>query len=871
MSRGGRPSASDGGGLVQVLPLQYIHILDRTTNVSYVEEGPQTIILQAHQELVVPPAPFVVVPPGHYCRIIDPVDRSKYEKGKPCTVKFGEVEIRFHSEPFSLYPGEQLGNATPHDYKSAIKALPIVKANQAIVLEASIDHTDDTGAKRVTGEKWQLPGPRTHKPTAHTINKGIVDAQVILPGHALHLRANQDFTDVDDVEHVTGEEWLVKKEGAYLPHVHAKVVQMVSPYVLIDTVALYIHAKRQLKDALGNDRCAGELYMVTNKDTDYYVPGVSEEVIKSVKKTVLTSKQYCVVMDPVGEDGHNQLGQRELRTGPSSFFLRPGEHVNKIEAVHIMGDDEALLLRAMEEFTDGEGDDAKKRSPGDIWMIRGPCDFTPCIQVSIVEKRKAIPLGKNEGIYVRETQSGKVRTVLGPQSYLLTATEQLIPKTLPTEVEAMLKSGGGLGDESIRKVAYFETSVDPALLMGPRDPSRLVTYRCPHNTAVQVYDYQRQRARVVFGPDLATLGYHENFNVLSLSAGKPKKEGALKSLALMLGPDFTTDIIEVETSDHARLSVKLAFNNHFEVERGNAECEAKIFAVPDFIGFACRQVASRIRGAVAQISFDEFHRNSQRIIRTAVLGVNEDGKIKSCLKFDANNLVITGIDIQSIEPSDARMRDSLTKSVQMAIEISTNSIERSAQHDAARLDQVARGHLERQNLQNEKLAEEARMKLFELQAESAAVESSGQAKAEASAQAEKLLIEGQADIAAAQLRAQAAEIEHAAALESRVKAQEAEILYQKSLDQIQINRAKEQMSIEVSRFAQTVGALDGETMAAIATAPPAEKRRLIKAIGLNPEYVPSGDNPMAMFNFDGSSLKSAGSRGSISSSRSSLF
>jgi hypothetical protein len=32
------------------------------------------------------------------------------------------------------------------------------------------------------------------------------------------------------------------------------------------------------------------------------------------------------------------------------------------------------------------------------------------------------------------------------------------------------------------------------------------------------------------------------------SAGKPKKEDALKSILLMLGPDFITDIIEVRLS-----------------------------------------------------------------------------------------------------------------------------------------------------------------------------------------------------------------------------------------------------------------------------------------------------------------------------------
>ena len=36
--------------------------------------------------------------------------------------------------------------------------------------------------------------------------------------------------------------------------------------------------------------------------------------------------------------------------------------------------------------------------------------------------------------------------------------------------------------------------------------------------------------------------------------------------------------------------------------------------------------------------------------------------------------VITNVDIQSIEPVDQQMRDSLSKSVQMAIEISTKYV-----------------------------------------------------------------------------------------------------------------------------------------------------------------------------------------------------
>ena len=49
------------------------------------------------------------------------------------------------------------------------------------------------------------------------------------------------------------------------------------------------------------------------------------------------------------------------------------------------------------------------------------------------------------------------------------------------------------------------------------------------------------------------------------TAGKPKKQGALITFCLMLGPDFISDTIVVETSDHARLKVAISMNNVFRV------------------------------------------------------------------------------------------------------------------------------------------------------------------------------------------------------------------------------------------------------------------------------------------------------------------
>lgn len=47
----------------------------------------------------------------------------------------------------------------------------------------------------------------------------------------------------------------------------------------------------------------------------------------------------------------------------------------------------------------------------------------------------------------------------------------------------------------------------------------------------------------------------------------------------------------------------------------------------------------KIRGTIAQIPFDEFHRNSAQIIKMSVFGMDKDGNLNQWLKFDANNLV----------------------------------------------------------------------------------------------------------------------------------------------------------------------------------------------------------------------------------------
>lgn len=97
----------------------------------------------------------------------------------------------------------------------------------------------------------------------------------------------------------------------------------------------------------------------------------------------------------------------------------------------------------------------------------------------------------------------------------------------------------------------------------------------------------------------------------------------------------------------------MAYNWYFKVDKTTGAADGtKIFAVKDFIGDLCNQMASKVRAAVASVAFDTFHKTSARLIRKAIFGETEDGKIRKEMVVDKNNLVITNVDIKNVEPVD---------------------------------------------------------------------------------------------------------------------------------------------------------------------------------------------------------------------------
>jgi major vault protein len=804
--------------VIRIKPHHYIHVLDNNSNVTRVEVGPQTFTRQDHEKLVAGPDPMIMVPPRHYCIIANPIE---LDKGLPSMDKFGQVkirwgdeEIRFESEPFPLYPGEKVyGKVSP---------LQVVAPNSALRLRAIRDFED----KRA-GDEWLFQGPGTYIPRVEVQVVEIVKAIIILPNTALKLRARRELVSRDKLERKAGEEWLVRLPGAYLPSVDEEVVETVKAFVLTPEKALHLRALRTFVDRFSKERKAGEEWLVTSDLSPTHIPDVYETVVGEVNITVLNNRQWAVVVDPVGKEGRPQLGKFELRKGECTFFLKPGERLQSgVQNTYILGEEEAILLRAKEEFVEGK----ERHLPGDRWMVYGPCDFIPAVQVEVVEKRRAIPLDANEGVYVRDIKTGKVRVEMG-SSYMLKPNEELWAKDLPAVVEELLR-------KDVRMAEAGQASAST------RDKTRVVTYRAPHNCAIQVYDYKDKRSRVVFGPELVCLGPDEHFTVLSLSGDKPKRAHVIKTIAMLLGPDFMTDIVIVETADHARLSLKLSYNWQFDSKKRTEADGASLFNVPDFVGDACKAMAARVRGAVAGVTFEHFHKNSAKLIRDSVFGSSDN----NTFIFKSNNLIINNVDIQSVEPVDQKTRDSLQKSVQLAIEITTKSQEANAKHEAERLDQEAKGRLDRQKLSDEAKSEEARTHLLKLHAESATVESTGHAQAEARARADAAQIEGEAAVTQAELKAKANAIKADAELKNMTAKQEQEVTYAQACNELEIVKARQMAGIEAKKFKDTVQAIGSETLKAIAQAGPEMQLKLLTGLGLKSVMITDGNSPINLFN-----------------------
>ncbi len=134
-----------------------------------------------------------------------------------------QIKHHFHSIPAKFFVRYNLltSSLSPYfffPFFQPVTPLKVVPANSALRLKAVLDFDDETAKEqRKAGDEWLFEGPATYIPRKEVSVEEQIRATVIGPNQAIRLCAKKEIIDRAGQRRVTGEEWLVKKTGAYLP------------------------------------------------------------------------------------------------------------------------------------------------------------------------------------------------------------------------------------------------------------------------------------------------------------------------------------------------------------------------------------------------------------------------------------------------------------------------------------------------------------------------------------------------------------------------------------------------------------------------------------------------------------------------------
>lgn len=319
---------------------------------------------------------------------------------------------------------------------------------------------------------------------------------------------------------------------------------------------------------------------------------------------------------------------------------------------------------------------------------------------------------------------------------------------------------------------------------------------------------------------------------------------------MALGPDFMTDLVTVETSDHAVLDIQLAYDWKFLYDRENPQDpqNIRLFSLKDFVGNACKSISSRIRGAVSAKTYDEFHHCSAKIIKDAVFGIDKaTGETRKRLFFENNNLEITSCDIKSIRPVDKDIDEKLKQNTFLSIKIKAEATELAFTSQKDMLEQQLKGELDIQEIEDSTDAEKLRIEFYKAVADLNSVQSLGKSLSKAKAEKEKAIIEGRNNVAIAQVESETLKILNDQETEALRLKQELQYNYEKSENDINANEQEQMAKVEVDKIQRMMKAIGPETLAKIINAEPKMQQELLKGLGLQGYLMTDGRNPINLF------------------------
>lgn len=526
----------------------------------------------------------------------------------------------------------------------------------------------------------------------------------------------------------------------------------------------------------GDPAPIGSERIVKGSEVSFYLPKTGLEVMPDstgsyVRNAVtLVDGQYCVLRGP--------RGQRRFVRGPGVVFPEAWEEFHTIAgarvfAAYAMRKDKGLHVRVVKTFEAKAGDQVPPGTyqAGQELFLAGREDlFFPTESLEVLGEVSSIPLAEKEAISVRELATGQIRTIAGPAAYL--------PD--PTRVQLMKRP---LDAETIKRwnLKGYDGTRAPAITIPP-SYAVLVT--------------AKTRREVVKGPQVRILDFDEELGVLSLSTGTPKTDAALlPTCFLLVDGNKVSDRLEVRTSDHVQLEVRLSYRVSFSSSPGSDD--ARWFNVSNYVALLCDHLGSIVRAAVRATPIDRFHAASTEILRGAVLGEKKGDK-RTGREFEENGMLVYDVEVLEVQILDGDVDELLTDAQRSAI---TSEVARRKE-GLRLLTEQAKHTVDRAVFEAQRQTQEAELALEAARRQLAA------AKAEGKVEATRIEVLGKA-------KTDADALELASVAQTLAKARTAEV-DERALT-AQVNAFRAQMESMQPELIATLKSLGNQQLAASLT------------------------------------------------------
>ena len=441
----------------------------------------------------------------------------------------------------------------------------------------------------------------------------------------------------------------------------------------VKVIADYVDEKTKVEHK------TGEELFITGTETAIYYPREEHAIIKYDGKT----KQFATAI-PAGEGRYvlnRQTGAIKMVRGPAMLLPDPRTEV--------------IVRRVL---TDKQ---CELWYPGNAEALQINRDLRNVMQKSPTTRAGAVSEGdisRAYGLALNDKSiKGKTRSVFDNYNTALGTAATV------AFADASQVSGDqyAAGEEISRGSTYTQ----------PRSITLDTKYQGAPNIslwagyAVMIVGKTGQR-RVEVGPKNILLEYDEDLEVVGLSTGKPKTTDKIyQTVYLRTENNTVTDILDVETSDHVGVRLKLGYRVDY-----TPEASSKWFSVENYVKFLCDHNRSILKGVVRGQKVESFYANATDFIRNTILGTPKDGK-RTGMAFPQNGMVIDDVEVLAVEVIDPEIKALLNGFQQQTVR---TNIDLAATQRAFEVktekEEIARKELEA-GMQTSKLRNELAMEL----------------------------------------------------------------------------------------------------------------------------------------------------------------